>query len=443
MEVNMVSLADVIWSILKGIKSFFQNFIAVLFYNRVVLGAFLIFLAILGFAIIGPEFTRDPYEVVKFWGVDEDKESLFYRRNQVGNTNDWIPFEFKIEEKKNTTEDFVTIRVKIVAFTDFNKTTLLATQAEFELWNGTFEQYNSSQAQLIDSMAVSISLLTEDYRLSYNLTKLGDFLLLYKQTGVEDTTFVYQLDLTATYYIYDEIIQIRKPPSLQLPLGTDDYANDVFAQLAHGTRNSLQIGFITGILVTFVAVCVGSIAGYKGGYLDEFTQLIINIAIVFPVFPLLIILASFIEERSLIIVALIIALVNWPWASRSVRSQILSLKERDFVRLARVTGMGDIKIAIVELLPNMMAYILLLTAILTGVGIIAEAGISMIGLGPDPKVYTTLGTMLYWTIANETIRSGFWWLYLPPGVVLTTFFVLLYVMQANIDEIFNPRLRKG
>jgi ABC-type dipeptide/oligopeptide/nickel transport system permease subunit len=393
MEVNALSLVDGIRTILNGIKSFIQNFIAVLSYNRVVLGAFLAFVAILGFAIIGPEFTRDPYEVVKFWGVNEDKESLFYKHNREGITNEWLPFEFEITGKENTTEDFVTFRGKIVAWTDLSKAVLLSSQADFQLWNGTFDQYNSSPqiAQRIDSKAISVSLLTQDYRYSYNITGVGNFLLLYKQSYVEDTTFVFNIDLTAIYYIYDEIIQIRNSPSIQLPLGTDDYANDVFAQLAHGTRNSLQVGFITGIVVTIIAVSVGSIAGYKGGYLDEFTQLIINIAIVFPVFPLLIILAGFIEDRSLIIVALIIALVNWPWASRSVRSQILSLKERDFVRLARVTGMGDIKIAVVELLPNMMAYILLLTAILTGVGIIAEAGISMIGLGPDPKVQCYTG----------------------------------------------------
>lgn len=239
----------------------------------------------------------------------------------------------------------------------------------------------------------------------------------------------------------DGHLLIRQTPSLEFLLGTDDYAMDVFAQLAHGLRNSLIVGFLAGSTIVILSVSIGTIGGYKGGYIDELMQLIINVAIVFPVLPSLIVLSAFLEERSIYLVALIIAIVSWPWAARAIRSQVLSLKERDFVDLARVSGTNEVKIAFFEILPNMLAYIMLIYAIATGGAIIAEAGISMIGFGPDPKEYITLGTMLYWTIQNETIRSGFWWLYFPPGLILTVFFVLLYVMQANMDEILNPRLR--
>ncbi|MFX0063195.1 MAG: ABC transporter permease [Candidatus Hermodarchaeota archaeon] len=235
---------------------------------------------------------------------------------------------------------------------------------------------------------------------------------------------------------------IRHPPTLELPLGTDDFGFDVFAQLAHAVGNSLFVGFFAGSIVVLIAVSIGAFGTFRGGYLEEALMLITNIVIVLPVFPILLVLAAYLDERSLLLVGLIIAGISWPWAARGIRSQVLSLKERDFVRLARVSGMRDINIAFQEILPNMFAYILLVMAIATGGAIVAEAGISMLGLGPDPQQYVTLGTMLYWAIQNETIRSGFWWLYLPPGLIITFFWMALYIIHANMDEVFNPRLRR-
>lgn len=233
--------------------------------------------------------------------------------------------------------------------------------------------------------------------------------------------------------------RIFERPSSEFILGTDDYGHDVFAQLAHGTKNSLKVGFITGSLVVLIAVIMGSLGAYKGGWADEISMLVTNIAIVFPMLPLLIILAAFLEQRSLYLVGFLIAIVAWPWAARAIRSQVLSLKERDFVKLARATAMRDRTVAIVEVLPNMLAYILMVLVIALGGGIVAEAGISMIGLGPTETI--TLGTMLYWSIANETVRSGFWWLFVPPGLILTVFLVALYILHSCMDEVFNPRLR--
>ncbi|MFX0016250.1 MAG: ABC transporter permease [Promethearchaeota archaeon] len=237
---------------------------------------------------------------------------------------------------------------------------------------------------------------------------------------------------------------IFKPPSQYLLLGTDDYGRDVFAQLAHATQNSLIVGITTGIIVIIIAIAIGSIAAYKGGFIDELLMLITNIVIVFPVYPVLLILAASIptEDRSLFLVSMILAVTAWPWVARAIRSQVLSLREREFVNLARVSGMSDIKIAAVEVLPNMFAYLGLLLAIVTGGAIVAEAGISLLGLGPDPRLYVTLGSMLYWVVQNESIRSEMYWLYYPPGIILTSFLVILYVLHNNLDEIFNPRLKR-
>ncbi|MFX0125759.1 MAG: ABC transporter permease [Candidatus Hodarchaeota archaeon] len=237
-------------------------------------------------------------------------------------------------------------------------------------------------------------------------------------------------------------ILIFSSPSLDYPLGTDDYARDVFAQLAHATRNSLFIGFLTGIIVVIIGIGIGSMAGFLGGWYDDLLMLFTNIFMVFPVFPVLIILAAYVEERSIYLVIMIIAIVSWPWVARATRSQVLSLRERDFINLARVSGMKNLKIAAVEVLPNMLAYIGLIMAVVTAGAMIAETGISLMGFGPDPLKYITLGEMLNRAYWNESLRSGFWWTYFPPGVILTSFFVFLFIIHRNLDELFNPRLKR-
>ncbi|MHA2243839.1 MAG: ABC transporter permease [Candidatus Hodarchaeales archaeon] len=238
---------------------------------------------------------------------------------------------------------------------------------------------------------------------------------------------------------------IFEPPSEYLLLGTDDYGRDVFSQLTHATQNSLLIGIITSVIVITVAIMIGSIAAYKGGLLDEFLMLVTNIVIVFPVYPVLLILAASIrpQDRDLTLIAIILAVTTWPWVARAIRAQVMTLRERDFVNLARVSGMSDLKIAAAEVLPNMFAYLGLLFAIVTGGAIVAEAGISMLGLGPPSPPYITLGSMLYWVVQNESIRSDMYWLYFPPGIILTTFLVILYILHSNLDEIFNPRLKRN
>jgi peptide/nickel transport system permease protein len=231
------------------------------------------------------------------------------------------------------------------------------------------------------------------------------------------------------------------PPSSEYLLGTTSFGEDVFAQLCLGIRNSLLVGAIAGALGTFVAILLGGLGAYKGGWADEISSFVTNIIIVFPVLPLLIILAAVMEQRSLIIVGVLIALTTWPWAARSIRSQVLSLKEREFVNLARMSGMNDEKTVLTEVLPNMLAYITMVFVLLVGGAILAEAGISMIGVGPAGTV--TLGQMLYWAM-NQTWRTNWWdmwWWFIPPGLVLTILLSAVFVMHAGMEELFNPRLR--
>jgi len=229
------------------------------------------------------------------------------------------------------------------------------------------------------------------------------------------------------------------PPSARFLLGTDAFGRDVLARFVVGIRTSLLIGAYAGLIATLIAVVVGAVGAYIGGLIGEGADLLTNIVMMFPVLPLLIILSAVLEVRSIWLVGTMIALVSWPWAARCIRSQVLSLREREFVRLARISGDGRAKVALLEVMPNMLAYVVMVLVIIIGGAIMAEAGISMIGLGPTDVI--SLGNLLYWSLLHEATRVGHWWTFVPPGVVLTLFTTFSLIMHARMDHVFNPRLR--
>lgn len=233
-----------------------------------------------------------------------------------------------------------------------------------------------------------------------------------------------------------------RPPSLQHLLGTTSFGQDVFAQLCNAIGNSLLVGLVAGGLGTLIAVLVGAVGPYRGGFADRISNLITNLALVLPLIPLFIIIASVIRGLNLFLIGVILAVTSWPWAARSIRSQMLTLKEREFVNLARMSGDGNVRIVLAEILPNMMAYIMMVFVILTGTGILAESALSMIGVSTTPTI--TLGYMLYWA-QHETIVPFWWniyWWFIPPGIVLTIILTAFFVIHAGLDEVFNPKLRR-
>lgn len=240
------------------------------------------------------------------------------------------------------------------------------------------------------------------------------------------------------------ITQNLVKPNDKYPLGTTLMGYNTIIRLCHATISSIQVGIIAGVTTTLLATIVGSIGSYKGGLLDETSVLLTNVILVFPVYPLLLMLGAMLqpEERNLLVVALVIALTGWPWAARAARSQVLSLKEREFVNLSRITGLRDIRILFTEIIPNMMSYLILVLVITTGGAIVAEAAISILGLGPDPNAFVTLGTMLLEATQWSYVDFHYWWLYMPPGIIITIFVVCLQTMHRSMDAVFNPRLRE-
>ena len=233
-----------------------------------------------------------------------------------------------------------------------------------------------------------------------------------------------------------------QPPSFEHILGTTSFGEDVFAQLCNAVGNSLLVGLVAGTLGTLIAVLIGAVGPYRGGLPDRVSNLITNLALVLPLIPLFIIIASVVRGLNLILIGVILAVTSWPWAARSIRSQMLTLKEREFVNLARMSGDRSVRIVVVEILPNMLAYIMMVFVILTGTAILAESALSMIGVSTTRTI--TLGYMLYWA-QHETIVPfwwNIWWWFIPPGIVLTVILTAFFVIHAGLDEVFNPKLRR-
>lgn len=229
------------------------------------------------------------------------------------------------------------------------------------------------------------------------------------------------------------------PPSAEFWLGTTQKGQDIFAQLAVSTTNSLLIGVVVGVLSLVLSAFFGIVGAYLGRWFDEGFSLITNIALVIPGLPLIIVVSSYVESRGLGVVALILALTSWAGGARVLRAVTLSLRSRDYVSAARVAGERTFRIITVEILPNLLP--ILASSFIFGVvsAILAEAGLSYLGLGVTGDY--TWGRMLYDAQMGSALRAGAWWWFVPPGLLIATLGAALSLVNFALDEIVNPKLR--
>jgi peptide/nickel transport system permease protein len=231
------------------------------------------------------------------------------------------------------------------------------------------------------------------------------------------------------------------PPSSEHWLGTDHMGIDMVSLLIEGLRSSLHVGFLAGIVATILGTLVGLYGGYKGGLLDDVLTVATNLFLVIPSLIVLILLSSSLEDgRSLSLIALIIGCTTWTWSARAVRAQSSSLRGRDHVSLARINGYGTFGIVTLHILPYLLSYIFMVFILQTATGILSEAGISMLGLGPYDSI--SLGKILNEARTNEALSDGAWWAFLPAMVLVTVIAFALYVINTSMEGVFNPRLRK-
>jgi peptide/nickel transport system permease protein len=230
-----------------------------------------------------------------------------------------------------------------------------------------------------------------------------------------------------------------RPPSADHLLGTDQQGRDVLADLMFGTPASLKIGLIAGVLGVSFGALLGLTAGYFGGAVDAIIRLVTDVFLTIPTLLILVVVASLIHVVSIEAMGVLIAALAWMWPTRTVRAQVLSIRERMYVQVARLGGMSDAKIIVVELLPNLLPY---LAASLVGTisgAILVAIGLSTLGLGPQNE--PSLGLTIYWAIYYGALIRQLWWWFLPPILIIVFVFLGLFMITAGLDRIANPRLR--
>ena len=231
------------------------------------------------------------------------------------------------------------------------------------------------------------------------------------------------------------------PPSAAHPLGTTTQGGDIFSQLVYGSRTSLLVGLFGGLFATAIALVVGLVSGYKEGtVVDDLLSFVTNVALVVPVLPLMIVLVAYSDVRGLPLLVFVIGITSWAGHARAKRSQIITLRNRDFVTAAKFSGESTFRIVFREIMPSMTSLVAAgFVGAATG-AIGAEAGLSFLGLGDPSSI--SWGTMLYQANAQGAVAQGLWIWVLVPGLTLALLITSLTFINFGVDLLSNPHLRE-
>jgi peptide/nickel transport system permease protein len=233
-----------------------------------------------------------------------------------------------------------------------------------------------------------------------------------------------------------------RPPSADYPFGTDRQGRDLFAVMVAGTPLTLRIGFIAGFLGVGLGTVLAFIAAYYRGLVDTVIRGVADIGLTVPGLLVLIIIAVSIKGALTVNqMAIIVASLAWLYPTRTIRAQVLSLRERGYVEVARLSGMSGPGIIFFELMPNLLPYLAATLVNAVSAAILASIGLEVLGLGPIDS--PTLGMTLYWVNFNAAMINGWWWWWTAPTVIILTVFLGLFFLTVGLDEIANPRLRRS
>jgi peptide/nickel transport system permease protein len=232
------------------------------------------------------------------------------------------------------------------------------------------------------------------------------------------------------------------PPSAEYPLGTDTVGRQILPLIVAGTPLTLRVGLIAGAIGLAVGVVFGFVAGYYRGFWDNLLRGAADVFLTVPGLMILVVISSTLRGSvDVTTQALVVACLAWMFPTRTIRSQVLSMRERGYVQVARFSGMKGWEIIVKELMPNLMPYLAASFVGAVSAAILASIGLEALGLGPqnDP----TLGMTIYWAMFYTSVIRGMWWWWAPPIVVIVVIFMGLYMISAGLDQIANPRLRRA
>ena len=229
-----------------------------------------------------------------------------------------------------------------------------------------------------------------------------------------------------------------------LLLGTDNFGRDVLSELVRAAGVSLRIGLVAGSVATLIGLILGLLAGYVGGVIDDIIMFFTNLFTVIPTLVLLILISFSIgqEQRGPTVIAVVIGFTSWFWTTRAVRAQVISLRNRDHVNLSKISGHSIGYIIVADILPYIASYVVMAFILQISAGILAEANLSILGLGPKTTQDPTLGLMMNWAMIYQAHILGKWWAYLPVIVTITLITFSMNLMNTGLDQVFNPALRE-
>jgi len=227
-------------------------------------------------------------------------------------------------------------------------------------------------------------------------------------------------------------------------LGTDNFGRDVLTELVTATAVSLLIGLVAGVIATIIGLILGLLGGYLGGMVDDVVMFFTNLFTVIPSFVLLILISYSIgqESRGPITVAVVIGFTSWIWTARSVRAQVISLRNRDHVNLSKISGHSIASIIFTDILPYIASYVVMALILQVTSAILSEAGLSILGLGPRTTDFPTLGLMLNWAMIYQAQILGKWWAYMPVLLTIALITFSMNLMNTGLDQVYNPALRE-
>lgn len=239
---------------------------------------------------------------------------------------------------------------------------------------------------------------------------------------------------------YSEAGEIKRleSPSKEHWFGTTDVGRDIFSQVILGTRTALTVGILAAFLTTFVGASVGIISGFYGGITDSILMRVVDFFYAIPFIPFVIVLSAVLSP-SLWNIILAVTMLSWRTVARLVRSQVLSISERPFIKAARVSGAGNVRIMVKYILPNVIPIIMLEMAFMVNWAIMAEASIAFLGFG-DPG-NQSWGQILHFSFVTGNSRNAWWWT-APPGIAIVLLLVSIFFVARSLEEVLDPRLRR-
>lgn len=228
-------------------------------------------------------------------------------------------------------------------------------------------------------------------------------------------------------------------PTWELPLGTDGLGRDMLAVMVIGIPNTFKIGFLAGTVGVLIGAIIGLFAGYYRGYADTVVSSFADVMLVIPSLAILITVSAYVRVVTVEVMAVIVGLLAWPLPARVIRSQTLSLRDRLFVEVARLSGANDFEIITFQILPNLTAFLAATFVGAVSSGILTSVGLEVLGLGPQNV--PTIGRTLYYAFNYSALFKGMWWWWGPPIATLAIIFTGLFLMSVSLDKYANPRLK--